>query len=164
MPIIRPAVTADIPAVLQLLAQVNRIHHEGRPDLFRLATKYGETELSALFSDPDTPVFVYEDADGAIRGHAFCVVQWVENDRLLCDRKTLYIDDICVDEACRGQGAGRALFARCRDYARERGCRSVTLNVWAFNGPAMHFYEELGMKPRSVSMEMRLDAEEKEEA
>ena len=162
---VRRAGEGDIPRITELLVQVDMVHHRGRPDIFKgPAVKYSPEELKTLLREENRPVFVAEDATGRIVGHAFCILREVKNHPLLADDRTLYIDDICVDEACRGQGAGRALFVRCRDYARERGCRSVTLNVWAFNGPAMHFYEELGMKPRSVSMEMRLDAEEKEEA
>ncbi len=162
---IRRARREDIPGILRLLTQVDLVHHRGRPDLFKgPATKYSASRLEKIVAADETPVFVCADDNGEILGHAFCIHKQIVGDPVMTDVRTLYIDDICVDEACRGQGAGRALFARCRDYARERGCRSVTLNVWAFNGPAMRFYEELGMKPRSVSMEMRLDAEEKEEA
>ena len=155
MTTIRRAEPRDIPAVLQLLRQVNLVHHQGRPDLFRLATKYGAEDLSAIFSNDDAPVFVY-DEDGAILGHAFCQVQAVQNDRLLCDRKTLYVDDICVDEAARGRGVGKALYTHVRDYARSLGCYNLTLNVWSCNPNALRFYERMGLVPQKVGMEQIL--------
>ena len=155
MYIIRRAEPRDIPAVLRLLRQVNLVHHQGRPDLFRLATKYGAEDLSAIFSNDDAPVFVY-DEDGAILGHAFCQIQTVQNDRLLCDRKTLYVDDICVDEAARGRGVGKALYTHVRDYARSLGCYNLTLNVWSCNPNALRFYERMGLVPQKVGMEQIL--------
>ena len=71
----------------------------------------------------------------------------------MVEHTTLYIDDICVDETARGQGVGRALYDHILDYAREKGCYNVTLNVWNCNPGAMAFYEKLGLAPYKVGME-----------
>ena len=150
---VRRAQERDIDAIMGLLEQVNRVHHEGRPDLFRLATKYTKDELHAILSDDRTPVFVCEDGDGRVLGHGFCVLQRPENTRLLTDILTLYIDDICVDEAARGRHVGRAIYEHILAFAREKGCYNVTLNVWSCNPGAMAFYEKLGLVPYKVGME-----------
>ena len=150
---VRFAEEKDIPAIMELLRQVNRVHYEGRPDLFRLSTKYTEEELQAILQDPETPVFVCEDQEGRILGHGFCMLQRPENTRLLTDILTLYIDDICVDEKARGQHVGKAVYEHILAYARERGCYNVTLNVWNCNPGAMKFYEKLGLVPYKVGME-----------
>ncbi len=149
---IRNARPQDVPALLHLLEQVNLVHHNGRPDLFKLATKYGEKELLSILSDPQTPVFVAIE-DEKVLGHAFCVIKTVQKDRLLCDVKTLYIDDICVEEEARGRGIGQALYAHAEAFARRVGCYNVTLNVWTCNPGAMRFYERLGLAPQKVGME-----------
>ena len=148
---VRRAGARDIPEIMKLLEQVNLVHHRGRPDLFRLATKYSAQELEALLSDRERPVFVFTE-DGKILGHAFCVMQQQHN-ALMTDIKTLYIDDICVDEKARGKHVGTALYEHVLAYAREHGCYNVTLNVWAFNGSARKFYESLGMRPQKYGME-----------
>ena len=155
MPVIRLATDEDIPALLGLLKQVNLVHHLGRPDLFKLATKYGEKELKELLQDNSKPVFVYEE-DHTVYGHAFCVLQSVENNRLLEDRKTLYIDDICVDEKMHRKGIASALFQHVQSYARSIGCYNITLNVWTCNPDAMQFYEKMGMLPQKIGMEQIL--------
>ena len=76
---IRFAERRDIGALLHLLDQVNRVHHEGRPDLFRRATKYGAAELEAILEKTDSPVFVFEDENGEILGHAFCLIRQVQS-------------------------------------------------------------------------------------
>jgi len=62
-----------------------------------------------------------------------------------------------VDENCRGQHIGKQLYAHICGYAKQLGCRSVTLNVWSCNEKAMLFYEKLGLKPQKVGMEMILE-------
>ena len=153
---IRPAREKDIPRLLDLLVQVNLVHSQGRPDLFRPGTKYGPEELKTLLADPKAPVFVYEDGD-EVRGYAFCRMKQTLNDRLLTDVKELYIDDLCVDENMRGQGIGKKLYEHVLSYARETGCYHVTLNVWSLNPGAARFYEKMGMKPMKVTMETVLD-------
>jgi len=150
---VRPATENDIPALMALLVQVNMVHHNGRPDLFKgPTTKYTEAELAGILADPATPVFVGVDESGRVLGHGFCVMQH-SGSQLMEEHDTLYIDDICVDEAARGLGVGRALYGHILAYARERGCYNVTLNVWTCNPGAMRFYEKLGLKPYKVGME-----------
>lgn len=151
--LVRRAVEKDIPSLMELLKQVNKVHYDGRPDLFKLETKYSPDELSKIIADDDTPVFVCEGEGGKVLGHGFCVMQRPENTRLLTDILTLYIDDICVDESARGMHVGEAIYEHIIEYARSNGCYNVTLNVWSCNPGAMKFYEKMGLVPYKVGME-----------
>ncbi|SEQ31744.1 GNAT family N-acetyltransferase [Butyrivibrio sp. TB] len=151
--LVRRAVGKDIPSLMELLKQVNKVHYDGRPDLFKLETKYSPDELSKIIADNDTPVFVCEGEGGKVLGHGFCVMQRPENTRLLTDILTLYIDDICVDESARGMHVGEAIYEHIIEYARSNGCYNVTLNVWSCNPGAMKFYEKMGLVPYKVGME-----------
>jgi ribosomal protein S18 acetylase RimI-like enzyme len=75
---------------------------------------------------------------------------------LLQNIKTLYIDDICVDEKARGQHVGKALYEYVRDYAQSIGCNNVTLNVWDGNDAALSFYRNMGMGVQKTTMEIVL--------
>ena len=151
--IIRRAVEADIPVIDKLLYQVHKIHSDIRPDLFNKGTKkYTDEELKSIIADDLTPVFVAE-IEGRVLGYAFCIHQQHINDNNLTDIRTLYIDDLCVDEASRGMHVGRALYDHVISYARENGYYNVTLNVWAGNDSAMRFYESVGLKVQKVGME-----------
>ena len=154
---VRLAGENDIPAIMELLKQVNKVHYDGRPDLFKLQTKYTAEELKDIMSNDKTPVFVCSDEKGNILGHGFCIFQRPENTRLLTDILTLYIDDICVDEAARGKGVGKAIYEHIISYAKEAGCYNVTLNVWNCNPGAMRFYESLGLKSYKIGMEKIID-------
>ena len=152
---IRRAEIKDIPGIIELLHQVNMVHHVLRPDLFKpYTTKYNEQELEALIGDDSKPIFVFED--GGVLGHAFCKITEVKGDKLLQDIKTLYIDDICVDENARGKHAGKALYEYVRDYAQSIGCNNITLNVWDGNDAALSFYRNMGMKVQKTTMEIVL--------
>ena len=150
---VRRAEERDIPAILNLLVQVDLVHHKGRPDLFKgPATKYTADELKEILGGDETPVFVCADENDRVLGHGFCIMQQ-SGGQLLVEHTTLYIDDICVDEDARGQGVGRALYEHILAYARSKGCYNVTLNVWSCNPGAMAFYEKLGLAPYKVGME-----------
>jgi len=149
---IRPANKNDIKRIIELLHQVNMVHHVLRPDLFKpYTTKYDEQELENLLSDQNKPIFVYDD--GEVQGYAFCQVSEVKGHQLLEDVKTLYIDDICVDEQARGKHVGKSLYEYVRDYARSIGCHHITLNVWEGNDAALSFYRNMGMQVQKTTME-----------
>lgn len=149
---IRKANKNDIGRIIELLHQVDMVHHEIRPDLFKsYTTKYNEQELEALLDNDSKPIFVYDD--GEVLGHAFCQITDVKSHKLLQDAKTLYIDDICVDEKARGKHVGKALYEFVRDYAKSIGCYNMTLNVWEGNDPALSFYKNMGMKVQKTGME-----------
>ena len=151
----RRANKTDIPGIIELLHQVNMVHHVLRPDLFKPnTTKYDEQELEDLLCDDSKPIFVFED--GKILGHAFCMITVVRDNKLLQDIKTLYIDDICVDEKARGKHVGKALYEHVLAYARSIGCNNITLNVWEGNDPALCFYRNMGMKIQKTTMEIIL--------
>jgi GNAT superfamily N-acetyltransferase len=150
---IRFANEKDIPGMIRLLQQVGQVHHEIRPDLFRAgAQKYDEAALKALLADPSRPILI-ADLEGTVAGYAFCILQETQADPVLCDRKVLYIDDLCVEETIRGKGIATALYEQVLQYAKSLGCHSVTLNVWCGNDNAMAFYEKCGLKPQKIGME-----------
>jgi len=154
---IRRARISDIPRLDDLLYQVHRVHSTGRPDIFRTGNKkYTDDELCAILADDTTPVFVATDDSDVVQGYAFCVYQQVKGDRSLMDRKTLYIDDLCVDEALRGQHIGQTLYRFVLEEAARQDCAAVTLNVWCLNEGAMKFYEKCGMTPLKIVMEQTL--------
>lgn len=151
---IRRATEKDMAGINSLLMQVCLVHHKGRPDLFKYgAKKYTDDQLRNIIHDDKRPILTAVNENGDVLGYAFCVFQQHKNDNILTDIKTLYIDDLCVDENLRGQHIGRQLYEAVLAYARENGCYNVTLNVWSLNESAMKFYEACGLKPQKVGME-----------
>lgn len=136
-----------------LLRQVLEVHHKGRPDIFKGGVKkYTDAELEEILADDERPVFAAVEGERVL-GYAFCIFQQHKDSNILTDIKTLYIDDLCVDENTRGTGVGKSLYEYVLDFARGKGCYNVTLNVWSCNEGAMKFYEKMGLLPQKVGME-----------
>ncbi len=151
---IRRAEEKDTARILDLLRQVNNVHHDGRPDLFKKdCRKYTTAELGCLIADDTHPIFVAQIDAGFVAGYAFCVMTEYRGDNNQVDRKSLYIDDLCVDETCRGQGIGRALFDYVKAWAKGEGVYNITLNVWACNQSAVRFYEKCGLTVQKTTLE-----------
>lgn len=150
---IRRATESDISTISKLLYEVQKVHSDARPDLFKAgAKKYDDDELKIIIADNNTPVFVAEK-EGIVLGYAFCVHQQHINSQNLTDIKTLYIDDLCVDETARNAHIGSLLYEYVLDYARKNGYYNVTLNVWTGNDNAIKFYEKMGLKIQKMGME-----------
>ena len=152
---IRRAAVGDIPALDKLLYQVHKVHSDARPDIFRPgAKKYSDGELRDILANGQRPIFVAE-RDGIVLGYVFCVHQQ-HTGGSMTDIKTLYIDDLCVDQEARGAHVGQALYEYVLAYAREQGCYNVTLNVWAGNDGAEKFYRRMGLRAQKTGLEQIL--------
>jgi len=144
----------DMEAINKLLHQVLMVHHVGRPDLFKPnVKKYTDAELEQMIADDATPIFVAVDDKDEVLGYAFCIFQQHIDNNILTDVKTLYIDDLCVDENKRGVHIGKELYEFVLEFAREQECYNVTLNVWSCNEPALRFYETCGLTYQKIGME-----------
>lgn len=151
---IRRAEKEDMDGINKLLHQVLMVHHNGRPDLFKgNVKKYTDNELLEIIQDDNRPIFVGVGENETVMGYAFCVFQQHENDNILTAVKTLYIDDLCVDEDLRGQHIGKQLYEYVLKFAKQNECYNVTLNVWSCNPSAQKFYESCGLVPYKIGME-----------
>ena len=153
---IRFAELKDIPKIEDLLSQVDLVHHNGRPDIFKVGRKYSVEELKELLPDKSRPILVCVDENDSVMGYCFCIFQQHVNNSVLTDIKTLYIDDLCVDEKLRGRHIGKELYEAAVKLATESGCYNLTLNVWSCNPSALRFYEAQGLVPQKICMELIL--------
>ena len=150
---IRRAEEKDISKIEELLTQVCLVHHNGRADIFKRGRKYSREELKALINDDNRPILVRVDEDDSVMGYCFCIFQQHVNNSVMTDIKTLYIDDLCVDENLRGRHVGKELYEAAVNLAKDSGCYNLTLNVWSCNPTAIKFYEAQGLVPQKICME-----------
>ena len=146
----------DIPKIGDLLAQVCLVHHKGRPDIFNIGRKYSDEELLRLIVNPERPILVSVDEEDRVTGYCFCIFQQYIGNSVMSDIKTLYIDDLCVDESLRQKHIGKELYEAAVKLAKDSGCYNLTLNVWSCNSSAIRFYEAQGLVPQKIGMEMIL--------
>jgi len=153
--IIRKATENDIPDIERLLRQICTVHSVGRPDLFKNGgQKYNANEIKEIINDKSKPLFIaFDESDNKVLGYAMCIIQKIENNTALHDMKTLYLDDLCVDETVRGKGTGKKLFDYITDYAKNEGFYNLTLNVWESNTSAKTFYDKCGLSVQKTTLE-----------
>ena len=154
---IRQAKAEDYPTVSRLLLQIAALHSELRPDIYRPAQKYDQEQYEELLSDQEKPILVAESTQGEVLGYAMCQIVHRRGIPVLAERSYLYVDDLCVDENCRGQGVGDLLMQAATDLARARGLNKIQLGVNEHNKGARRFYERLGYTTQARQLEIELN-------
>lgn len=151
---IRKAEIKDIARIGYLLHQVNDVHADGRPDLFiHGKRKYNDDELVDIITNEKMLIYVAEEE--MVLGYAFCMLEQACGDNLH-PVKSLFIDDLCVDEKIRSKGVGTALYHYVAEEAKRLCCDRITLNVWCLNESAMRFYQKMGLQPLKIVMEEKV--------
>lgn len=152
--LIRNAANKDIPEIINLLGQVLEIHAQIRPDIFiPQTTKYIAEELKEMLKDETKPIYVAVDEHDKCLGYAFCQLREQPFSNNMVQFKSLFIDDLCIDEKVRGKHIGEQLFEFVKKEAKRFGCYEVTLNVWSGNTAAEKFYEKMGLRTKERVLE-----------
>lgn len=122
---IRFAKEDELERVNVLRKQVNDLHVEGKPDVFKPG-----------FNDD-------------LRDHIYDIWNDPEQEIVVAD-----VDEFYVDESFRRQGVATEIIAFIKDYTREKGFKRLELNMWEFNRGALEFYEAVGFKTFRRYMEV----------
>lgn len=152
---IRFATESDLERVNELRKQVNDLHVEGKPDVFKPGFSDDLRDfINVIWKDPEQEIVVAVD-DGIVCG--FAIIHHINKPEnpFMYERDFLDIDEFCVDEAYRRKGAATELIAFIKSYAKEKGFHRIELNMWEFNQGALAFYEAVGFKTFRRYMEFR---------
>ena len=154
--IVRFAKENELDRVNELRKQVNDIHVEGKPDVFKPG--FGQELrdfVKVIWNDPEQEIVVAED-DGVICG--FAVLHHINKPEnpFMKERDFIDIDEFCVDKDHRRKGAASAMVSFIKEYAKEKGFSRIELNMWEFNQDALAFYEAAGFKTFRRYMEMMI--------
>jgi GNAT superfamily N-acetyltransferase len=84
---------------------------------------------------------------------------WFHNYSTFAGRPGLYLEDLFVRPACRGQGYGEALLRYLARVALDRGCARFEWSVLDWNEPALAFYRKLGAVPMDEWTVQRVSGE-----
>ncbi len=146
---VRVATADDVPLLLRFIRELAAF--ERAPD----AVVASEEDLRRHGFGPGPPQFeaILAFLDGAPAGTALFHTRF----STWLGRPCLYLEDLYVTEAARGQGVGRRLMARLAAIAIERGWGRIDFHVLDWN-PARQFYHRLGMGP--VAEWLRYGADE----
>ncbi len=144
----------ELPRINEGSKQVNDLHISGRPDIFKPGFSPELRDyLYTIWNDPKQEIVV-DEREGMICGFAVLNHITKPENPFMFVRDYLDIDEFCVDQACRRQGAAREMIDYIKAYAREKGFSKIELNMWEFNQGALACYEALGFSTYRRYMEM----------
>jgi ribosomal protein S18 acetylase RimI-like enzyme len=152
MTVIRPAIPADVPAILALIHDL--AVYEKEPDAVRNTPELLTEHLFG--ADPRVWAHVAVDGtgpDGAVQG----VALWFLNYSTWEGVHGIYLEDLYVRPQARGNGHGKALLKTLAGLAVERGYARVEWSVLDWNEPSINFYRSLGAAPMDGWHTFRLD-------
>lgn len=155
--LIRDLTINDFNEVNEIFMQMQDLHVEHRPDLYRKIDKPTTTkawDYEASLSD-ENMIMLGAEVNGSIVG--FCISQIQEaKGGSRVPRVSVHIRNIAVDEAHHRCGIGKALYNEAVTRGKARGAAAVDLKVFSFNDDAIAFYRSLGMTVQSYTMEQMI--------
>ena len=140
---VRKAENRDLKEINVLRKQVNDLHVQGRPDIFKPGfCKELQDHAEWYLTSPDNDIFV-DEQDEKITG--MIMVDYISKPESPYGlaRNFCHIAEICVDAEYRRNGIAHKLMERVKEEAKRRGLNKIELDVWAFND-AISFYEAEG--------------------
>ncbi|MGA3093917.1 MAG: GNAT family N-acetyltransferase [Dehalococcoidales bacterium] len=149
---IRRATKTDYPALIEIIAELEKQHVDGVPQVFR-EESYEEKvhDLDSIFAEPRDVLLVTE-RDSAILGYIHLSIIEAEKLGMLKPRRYVKIRDLAVAGKYQKSGVGSALMQVAERWASERGIDTIELNVWEFNRGVFAFYQKLGYVTSSYHM------------
>ena len=149
--VVRYAKNSDYDMVEVLMKQVQQMHVEWRPDIYKMgATILPKEVFEKAVAEKN---FLVAEVEEMVVGLLFFYVYHRENDSSVT-RDVLFVDSMAVHEDYRGQGIGHALFDYVKVVAKEKHIAAIELSVNAKNTDAMAMYRKYGFGEKSITMEM----------
>ncbi len=162
---IRRATAHDYDELCEIIEEVDALHREHLPHLFRKPEGPARERdyILGLLSDQDVAWFVAEvegpvprGTEGRLAGFVHVVVRDTPPIPIVVPRRLAIVDNLAVREGFRRAGIGRALMDKAHRWARNKGATEVELNVYEFNESAIAFYRSLGYENQRRMMSKRL--------
>lgn len=150
---VRKATAADYDPVRELFGEIDALHGDHLPQIFRKPGEAARTQdyYSGLLVDENVALLVAEAGEEVL---AF--VQAVLRDApampVFVPRRYAVVDGIVVKSGFQNEGIGSILMAEIQKWAMAKGASSIELNVYEFNQTAITFYEKLGFRTFSRKM------------
>lgn len=103
---------------------------------------------------PETSIVIAEEDGGRRLGYVFSTTHV---DYFTAERHG-HVENLAVVAEAEGRGVGRQLMAAAEAWARQRGYRRMTLNVFHTNQRAQAVYHRLGYEPETMHYHKWLEA------
>lgn len=154
---VRFAKEKDIDRVNELRKQVNDIHVEGRPDVFKAGFGNEIRDLAKVILESENCDIIVAERDGIICGMA-CVDYVNRPETAYGNARSFYhVQEIAVDTEFRRQGVAKELLEFMITDAKKRKLNKIELDVWEFNDSAIEFYQAVGFSQTRRWMEYAVE-------
>ena len=145
----------DYERVSQIMDQVQQLHVEWRPDVYKPASPLITMDMfEAILKDGNWYV---AEADGVVVGILELMKRHVESPAQVM-KDVLFISTMAIDEKYRGKGIGHLFFEKVKQLKQEKGYDTIELQVNAKNRLAYEMYRKYGFTEKSINMELKESA------
>lgn len=145
----------DYERVSKIMDQVQQLHVEWRPDVYKPASPLITMDMfEAILKDENWYV---AEADGVVVGVLELMKRHVESPAQVM-KDVLFISTMAVDEKYRGKGIGHLFFEKVKRLKQEKGYDTIELQVNAKNRLAYEMYRKYGFTEKSINMELKESA------
>lgn len=136
----RPAVEADLPAILRLLAQLS-------PEDPPMAPERALAVFRRMARNPQLTVWVGECTGSVVATYTMQIMENLGHN----GTPAAIVESVVVDAALRGRRLGEAMMRHAGAQAAAAGCYKVALSSNRKRPDAHRFYQRIGFKPHGVS-------------
>lgn len=153
---VRFAEEKDLNRVNELRKQVNDIHVNARPDVFKAGFRKELQDFARVLLTGENSDILVAEREGVICGMA--CVEYVRKPETPygMGRDFYHVQEIAVDTSYRRQGVAKELFEFMKEDAKKRLLNKIQLDVWSFNKSAIEFYEAVGFHETRKWMEYNI--------
>ena len=151
----RRAQPSDAEAIVPLSGEVQALHAQQLPELFKppTARSFPAAAVRELFDEQDRIILV-ACVDATVVGYASAYLERRAETPFRHAATSLCIQWMGVRADWRRRGVGRSLIHAMGHAAVENGATSLLLDVWAANEDACAFYEALGFRSQRHILSM----------
>ena len=149
---IRNATTNDYESVIKIISQVQDMHVEWRPDIYKYNDNLMAKEEFEKRVESNT-FFVAENEKEKIVGVLEIIFRHIESPAHVT-RDVIFIDTMAVDEKYRGLGVGHKMFEFLKMMKIEKNMDGIELQVNARNRAAYEMYKKYSFTEKSINMEL----------
>lgn len=153
--IIRKAGIDDFEQIHRIVMQVHNLHLKNRREIYKDVNPLTIDEFKEDITS-DNKLYLVAESNENVVGICFSTIKIITDNRILNDKKIVYIENICVDVNERKKGIGKMLYNETIKIAKNIKANSIELMVWKFNEEAINFYKNLGMEIKNIRFEKKI--------
>jgi ribosomal protein S18 acetylase RimI-like enzyme len=155
---VRKATAADYSSVCELFDEVDALHRDNLPHIFRKPDRAAREKdyYLGLIADENVGLWVAE-VGGNLVGFVHTILRDTPAVPVLVPRRYAIVECIVVRSGFQNHGTGRILMDKMQEWAIAKGATSLELHVYEFNETAISFYERLGYRTFSRKMSKELN-------